>query len=88
MAIGNAKKPEKRKGYAGKKISGFCKIVRERRLELGLKQADLSKATGYSQKQISELEGGAFPSSEERIIALARALETTPDYLFGFKEEP
>lgn len=88
MAIGNAKSPERRKGYTGKNISIFFKKVRERRLELGLKQSDVGKKMGVPQTRISELEGGSYPESPEKLIALARALNTTPDYLFGFREEP
>lgn len=84
MAGRKPKNPEDRKRYAGENVSEFCTKIRGRRLELGITQAELAARTGYSQKQISELEGGAFPSSEDRIIALARALETTPNYLFGF----
>ncbi len=82
------KNPEDRKSYAGKNISGFCQKVRARRLELGLNQSALAKSLDCRQSQVSELEGGAFPVSEDRIIAIARALQTTPDYLFGFREEP
>lgn len=88
MAGRKPKNPEDRKRYVGKNISGFCQKIRKQRLLLEITQADLAARAGYSQRQISELEGGAFPTSEERIIALARALDTTPDYLFGFREKP
>lgn len=87
MAGRKPKNPEDRKRYTGKNISGFCQKVRERRIQLGVTQAELAARTGYGQVQISKLEGGAFPTSEERILALCSALETTPDYLFGFREE-
>ena len=79
--------PEKRKGYKGVAIPVFCQNVQKRRLELGIKQEELAKLIGASKPRISELEGGKFPRSEDRIIALARALKTTPDVLLGFTEE-
>lgn len=88
MAIGNSKNPENRKAYDGKKIPLFCLRVRERRLQLGRKQSDLADTVGIKTSQVSELEGGRFPNDFDRIIAIIRALETTPDYLFGFREEP
>lgn len=80
--------PNSRKGYTGKKISIFCEKARARRMELGLEQSQIAQRTGLKQSRISELEGGKFFNDCDRIIALARALETTPDYLFGFREEP
>lgn len=88
MALGNAKSPEKRKGYKGNDVSIFFERIRARRLELGLKQSELGERLDLPSTRISELEGGAYPKSPERLIALAHALETTPDYLFGFSEKP
>lgn len=80
--------PDSRKGYSGKKISIFCEKARTRRMQLGLEQSNVADRTGLKQSRISELEGGKFFNDCDRIIALARALETTPDYLFGFRDEP
>lgn len=88
MARGNSKSPEARKSYDGKKVSEFAKKIRERRLQLDLDQAAIAEKVGVPQQRISKWEGGSFIDSPERVAALARALETTPDYLFGFKEEP
>ena len=88
MAGRKPKNPKDRKSYKGKKLSEFCQKVRIRRLEIPMTQLELAERLGESQEQVSRLEGGAFPISEEKIIALARALETTPDYLFGFRDEP
>ena len=80
--------PELRKNYKGEKNLFFSQNVRARRTELKLKQSDLAERMGIKQSQISDIEGGAFVEDAQRIVALCRALETTPDYLFGFKEEP
>jgi transcriptional regulator with XRE-family HTH domain len=87
MAFGNAKSPEKRRSYNGKKVSIFSKKIRERRLELKLKQSELASILGIPQPRISELEGGAFIDDPERLIALCRALKTDPNHLFGFEKE-
>ena len=80
--------PEKRKGYTGKKISIFFERALARRMELGLNQTVIAERMQVHQTRISEIEGGQFPNDPERIIALAYALETSPDYLFGFRDEP
>lgn len=80
--------PESRKNYKGEKNIVFSQNIRARRIELGLKQSDLAMRIGIKQSQVSDMEGGAFIENANRLIALCRALETTPDYLFGFREEP
>lgn len=87
MARGNAKSPEIRKSYTGKKLSEFYEKVRARRLALGLGQSELAERTGLKQSQISAIEGGRFPNDPDRVAIIARALETTPNYLFGFEDE-
>lgn len=66
----------------------FSDNIRRRRLELGITQGEFAKRLGIWQKQASELENGVFVQSADRIVEIAKALETTPDYLFGFREEP
>ena len=82
-----ALKPEDRKGYRGEKIPIFSQRVRARRLELGINQRELAERSDVKQKEISAIEGGRFTNHCDRVIALARALETTPNYLFGFTDE-
>lgn len=60
--------------------------VRQRREELGLKQADLAERTGIDQRYISDIERGLYQSSLERRLAVARALDTTHDTLFAVDE--
>lgn len=66
----------------------FSERVRLRRMELGLTQGQFAERLGVWQKQASELENGVFVQNAERIVEIARALETTPDYLFGFRDTP
>lgn len=66
----------------------FSENVRRRREELGLTQTAFGEKVGLRQKQVSELEGGVFVQTAMRVVEIARALETTPDYLFGFRDEP
>lgn len=79
---------KKSKGNDEKKISFFSENIRRRRKELGITQEELAQRAEILQKQVSELENGRFVEYPERIVALARALETTPNYLFGFTDEP
>jgi transcriptional regulator with XRE-family HTH domain len=79
--------PEKRAGYDGRKIFAFCKNVQSRREALGISQKAVADMLGIPQQRISEIEGGAFPDNPDRILALARALETDPNTLLGFTED-
>lgn len=79
---------KKSKGKDEKKISFFSENICRRRKGLGLTQAEFAQRAGLKQSQVSELENGRFVEYPERVVSLARALETTPDYLFGFREEP
>ena len=78
--------PELRSGYKGKKIPVFCQNVQKKRLELGLTQEDLARAIGTDRPRISQIEAGRLPRDEDRIIALAKALDVDVNWLFGFNE--
>ena len=78
--------PEERKSYRGRKIPKFCQNILARRAELGITQERLAEMIGATKPRISELEGGKLPRDEERIIALADALDVTIDWLF--RNEP
>ena len=79
-------KPDERKSYSSKEISDFAKNLQARRLELNLKQEDVANMIGSRKGQISRYEAGVFPTTPERIIALADALDVTIDWLF--RNEP
>lgn len=58
----------------------FNDRVRARRKELGLSQQELAKRAGIGQSSIGQIENGRNKSTT-KIIELAKALETTPEYL-------
>lgn len=59
----------------------FGDRVRKRRRELGLTQAQLAKKAGYKrQSAVSAIENNKHHGTP-RLIQLANALETTPEYL-------
>jgi transcriptional regulator with XRE-family HTH domain len=70
-----------RKAYSGKKISAFSFNLQAARLAKKLRLEDLARATGMTKGQLSKYEAGVFPSSAERLIALADALGVTCDEL-------
>lgn len=80
--------PPKNKSYKTEETSFFSENIQRRRRELGITQGEFALRLGIWQKQVSELENGRFVESPQRVVDIARALETTPDYLFGFREEP
>ena len=65
----------------------FGERVKNRRLELGISQAELSRRAGYtSRSTIGKIEGGESDVSRDKIVSLAKALKTTPAYLMGWDD--
>jgi transcriptional regulator with XRE-family HTH domain len=58
-------------------------VIRMRRVKLGLSQSDLGNALRVSFQQIQKYENGANAVASTRISDLCRALEMTPNDLFG-----
>ena len=58
-------------------------VIRMRRLKLGLNQTELGDALGVSFQQIQKYENGTNAVASTRISDLCRALEMTPNDLFG-----
>ena len=58
-------------------------VIRTRRVKLGLSQTDLGNALGVTFQQIQKYERGANAVASTRIADLCRALEMTPNDLFG-----
>jgi len=58
--------------------------IKERRKQLNLSQAELAALAGMSQMQISRYESGSSEPNANAFTRLARALQTTPDWLLGF----
>jgi transcriptional regulator with XRE-family HTH domain len=58
-------------------------VIRMRRVKLGLSQTDLGNALGVTFQQIQKYERGTNAVASTRIPDLCRALEITPNDLFG-----
>lgn len=66
----------------------FGKRIKKRREELGLSQDALAQKLGYkSRSSINKIELGLNDISQSKIVAFAKALHTTPEYLMGWSEE-
>ena len=58
--------------------------IRATRILLGMEQEDLAEKSGIRQRNISRYERGEFKNINPcRLIRLARALQTSTDYLLG-----
>lgn len=56
--------------------------IRRRRVQLGLKQAEIARRVGVTRAYISAIERGAdWNPDSEKLILIARALEWPDDYL-------
>lgn len=61
------------------------KRIKARREELGLSQDDLAKMVGYtSRSSIAKVETNANGMVQSKVVAFAKALQTTPAYLMGW----
>jgi DNA-binding XRE family transcriptional regulator len=87
MSPGKPKTPESRKPYSNKEISDFAFNLQRLRLERKQTQTQLGETVGVSLSQISQYEAGVFPSTAQRIIALADALGVTCDELLRPRKE-
>ena len=61
-------------------MTTFAKRVKDRRLELGLNQSQVAKASGLKQPDISKIELGLILKTMEP-LGLARALQCSPYWL-------
>ena len=62
--------------------------IRELRTGLGMSQDDLARAMGYKDRSmITKIESGKVDISQKKIVAFARALNTTPAYLMGWTDD-
>ena len=65
-------------------MSTIYERIRARRIELGLTVEELTKKMGYKDKSsISKIENGKADIPQSKVIAFARALNTTTAYLMG-----
>ena len=62
--------------------------IKERREALGMSQSELARKVGYtSRTTINKIERDGRGISQDKIIAIAKALKTTPSYLMGWEDE-
>lgn len=65
-------------------MSTIYERIRDRRKELGLTVEELADKMGYKDKSsISKIENGKADIPQSKVVAFARALETTTAYLIG-----
>lgn len=65
----------------------FGERILKTRLDKGLTQEELAKKAGYkSRSTIAKIEAGERDAPQSMIVALAKALGTTPSYLMGWDE--
>ena len=64
----------------------FIERLKELRLERGLSQEQLAKATGFSNSAISYWETGERVPNALAIITLAKYFGVTADYLLGLED--
>lgn len=63
------------------------KIIKARRIELGMTQTELAEKTGYTARSaISKIENGSLDLNQSTIVKFANALQTTPAKLLGVNE--
>ena len=59
-----------------------------RREQLNMSQAELARKVGYSTRStITRIERDGSGISQDKIVAIAKALKTTPSYLMGWEDE-
>ena len=64
------------------------KNIRKRRLELGMTQSELARLAGYENRSsIARIERGDHDLPQSKVLDIARALNTTPSYLYGWEDE-
>lgn len=62
--------------------------IKLRREELNISQAELARKVGYtSRSTITRIERDGNGISQDKIVAIAKALKTTPSYLMGWEDE-
>lgn len=69
-------------------MSGLATRIRQRRLARRMSQPELAFAVGTDQRSISRYENDRVTPTADVIVAIARELETTTDYLLGVTDDP
>lgn len=64
------------------------KNIKNRRIELGMTQAELANKIGYADKSmIAKIEKGDVDLTQSKILALSKALNISQPELFGWDEK-
>ena len=64
-------------------------LIKNRRIAIGKTLEDVGKEVGVSKATVLRWENGELKDMRrDKIVALARALDTTPAYLMGWEEQP
>lgn len=67
----------------------FRERLRDRRKAVGLSQEELATILGVAQSYVSQIESGrSGPPTIDRAFDIARACETSVDYLIGLTDDP
>ena len=62
--------------------------IKQKRKELGMTQQDLATKLGYTNRAtIAKIESGENDIVQSKVVAFAKALQTTPSYLMGWEAE-
>ena len=62
--------------------------IKKRREELDMSQAELARRVGYTTRStITRIERDGNGISQDKIVAIAKALKVTPSYLMGWEDE-
>lgn len=65
------------------------KLISERRLALGKTLDEIGRAVGVSKSTVQRWESGNIRNMRrDKLVSLAQALATTPDYLMGWVDTP
>lgn len=63
--------------------------IRELRIANKMSQTDLALKMGYKDgSMITKIESGKVDISQKKVVAFAKALDTTPAYLMGWTDTP
>ena len=63
--------------------------IKRRREKLNMTQRDLAARIGYNDHTtITRIESGKTDPPQKKVVAIAKALDTTPGYLMGWTDNP
>ena len=70
-------------------LKDFGMRIKNLRIDKGMTQDELAQKVGYtSRSSINKIELGLVDIPQSKIVAIADALNTTPAYLMGWKDNP